>query len=320
MSESESDAEKCLESFEDCEQRQVGDVANRIVKLIFDYCLVTRQSRRGSGVETVVERRVFTIRTFLVLCENSHNFMLGMPCACCDRPGPYIPDYCEHERPCQTITVCPGCKAGICGQCTGFVEDYDIAKGKRCRNCGTHVAPLCKISLNGPRPLSLRQLTRARNQFYTFSRWVSSVRVKDRDFDFSKIFWNKYFDHLNWRFFVDAESFFDQRLPGQLKIVIAGMYFNGSHLLNMEFRKGFAGPYHYFHKDQDEDQPPNFIFPQLMIVVKMHSFAFKMLERMDVFYLDLIRKRLRTVWEQNLSIGLGVNIPKVNYPEDSFWR
>jgi hypothetical protein len=286
-----------------------------------EYCLVTRQSRRGPGVETVVVEGVFNIRTFLMLCVFLHNFMLGMPCACCDRSTPYIPLYVDDDdSPCQTITVCPGCNAGICGQCTGFVENFDIANGKLCRYCGTHVAPLCKISLNGPRPLSLRKLTRARNQFYIFSRWVSSVRSKDRDFDFSAIFWSSYFDHLSWRFFVDAEWFFDQQLPGQLKIVMAGIYFNGSHLLNMKFRKGFAGPYHDFHKDAAEDQPPNFIFPQLMNVVKMHSFAFKMLERMDVFYLDLIRKRLRTVWEQNLSIGLGVNIPKVNYPEDSFWR
>ena len=289
-----------------------------------DHCLVTRQSRCGSGAETVVEIRVFTIRTSSEMIKIYLNFPLGFPCACCDRPGPYIPDYCDHERPCQPITVCPGCKAGICGQCTGFVEDYDIARAKRCRYCGTHVAPLCKISLNGPQPLSFVEWRKARNRFYTFPRWVSSVRVKDRNFDFSKIFWKKYFDHLNWRFFVDAERFFDQQLPGQLKIVIAGMYHNGSPLLTMEFRKGFAGPYHDFHKDQDEDQPPNFIFRESMIILVMHSFAFKMLEKMKVkvCYLDSIRRRLRTFWRRELSIGLGIDIPEVKKPQDdlSFWH
>ena len=281
----------------------------------YDYCLVTRQSRCGSGAETVVKEGVFTIRTFWEMRITYLNFPLGLPCACCDRPGP--PPYSDDDRPCQTITVCPGCKAGVCGRCTGFVEDYSIARRKRCRYCGTRVAPLCKISLNGPQPLSFVEWRKARNHFYTFSMWISSVMVRNRDFDFSRIFWKSYFDHLNWRFFVDAERFFNQQLPGQLKIVIAGMYHNGSPLLTMEFRKRFAGPYHDFHKDR-----PNPIFRESMIVLVMHSFAFKMLERMDVFYLDLIRKRLRTVWEQNLSIGLGVNIPKVNYPEDSlsFWR
>jgi hypothetical protein len=282
-----------------------------------DPCLITKQSRCGSGAETVVETNVFSIRTFFEMIIIYLNFLLGLPCACCDRPGPYIPPHVDDERPLQTITVCPGCKAGICGQCTGFVEDYDIAKEKRCRYCGTRVAPLCKISLNGPQPLSFVEWQKARNNFYTFSMWVSSVRVKDINFDFSIIFWKSYFDHLNWRFFVDAESFFDQRLPGELEIVIAGMHHYGSPRLTMRFRTRFAGPYHRFHKDRR-----NPIFKQSRNLVVMHSFAFKMLERMDVFYLDTIRRRLRTFWERNLSIGLGVNIPKVNYPEDSlsFWR
>jgi hypothetical protein len=289
-----------------------------------DYCLETRQSSRGYGVETVVVEGVLRIRTFLVLCEFSHNFPLGMPCAGCDRRAPYIPLHVDDDSLCQIITVCPACNAGICGQCTEFIENYHIAKGKLCRYCGTDVAPLDKISLKGPRPLSLRQLIRARNQFYTFSRWLSSVRSKNRDFRFSGIFWESYFNHLSWRFFVDAEWFFDQQLPGQLKIVIAGMYFNGSHLLNMEFRKGFAGPYHDFHKDAAEGQPPNFMFPQLKNFVKMNSFAFKMLEKMKVkvCVLRSIRRQLITFWERKVSIGLGINIPEVNYPEDSlsFWR
>ena len=289
-----------------------------------DHCLVTRQSRCGSGAETVVETKVFSIRTFREMRITYLNFPLGLPCACCDRPGPYIPPYSDDDRPCQTITVCPGCKAGVCGRCTGFVEDYSIAGRKMCRYCGTRVAPLCKISLNGPQPLSFVEWRKARNHFYTFPRWVSSVMVRNRDFDFSGIFWKSYFNHLNWRFFVDAESFFDQQLPGQLKIVMAGIYFNGSHLLNMKFRKGFAGPYHDFHKDAAEGQPPNFMFPQLMNVVKMNSFALKILEKMKVkvCVLHSIRRRLRTFWRRELSIGLGIDIPEVKKPQDdlSFWH
>lgn len=318
MSQSKLDAKRCLARFQDFERREIGGVSSDSAPKR-EYCLVTRQSRSCSGAETVVVEGDFNIYTFSMLCENSHNFPLGiMPCAGCNRQTPYIPLYVDDDRTCQTITVCPGCNAGICGQCTEFIENYPIAKGKRCRNCGIHLAPLCKISLKGPRPLSLRQLTRARNQFYTFSKWLSSVRSKDRDFDFSAIIWSSYFNHLSWRFFVDAEWFFDQQLPGQLKIIMAGIYFNGSHLLNMEFRKEFAGPYYDFHKDQDEDQPPNFIFPKLMNVAKMNSFSLKMLEKMNVkvCVLRSIRRQLITFWERKVSIGLGLNIPKVNYPED----
>ena len=290
-----------------------------------DFNLVSKPFGYGGGTYMAVIENSFVRRTFLFMVKNSGIFRFYMLCACCDKDGPFIPDYSgEDDRIYRTVTVCRGCKASICDGCTRFVEQYKCAKKKRCRYCGTHVAPLCKISLNGPQPLSFVEWRKARNRFYTFPRWVSSVRVKDRNFDFSKIFWKKYFDHLNWRFYVDAERFFDQQLPGQLKIVIAGMYHNGSPLLTMEFRKGFAGPYHDFHKDQDEDQPPNFIFRESMIILVMHSFAFKMLEKMKVkvCYLDSIRRRLRTFWRRELSIGLGIDIPEVKKPQDdlSFWH
>jgi len=270
-----------------------------------DFNLVSKPFGYGGGTYMTVIENSFVRRTFLFMVKNSGIFRFYLLCACCDKDGPFIPDYSgEDDRIYRTVTVCRGCKASICDGCTRFVEQYKCAKKKRCRYCGTHVAPLCKIILTGPQPSYFQELRDARQNSYTFHRWVSSILAKNPDFDFSGIFWKTYFDVFSWRFFVDAERFLNKQLPDECKIVISSMTFHNSLRLTKSSREKFAGPYHHFHND-----PKNFLFDQSKKHVVMYSIAFKMLESMTNNYLDLVLKRLRTIWGQKMLNGLGVNIP-----------
>jgi hypothetical protein len=276
----------------------------------------------GNGIYTRLELVVSRIRDFSFMVEKSTYFGLCKACACCNNSAPFIP-YCPQKESQfnSHIAICPGCQASICFGCINFIECYDCASTKRCRWCGTRVVPLNKVDLTVPFPSYFEDLRNAEQDFYTFNTWKSSILRLNREFYFSGIFWASYFDRKGWRFFVNAQRFFEHKLPNEYNIVLASMLFQVCR------SKEFVEFYRHFHEG-----PESFLFCQSARLVQMNSFAHKMLARMvqdfSVSHLRLrhlqllVLKRLRAGFALKMSNGLGVNIPPPkNSPDEScFWN
>jgi hypothetical protein len=280
MSQSEYDAARCLArllSFEDCEERQVGDVSNRFVKFN-------------------TERR-----TFKILRNTPFS---RFPCACCDGDSETFevdPNdfYLRHY-----IRVCQGCQAPICSNCVDFISDCSLAqKIKRCRWCSSQVHPPCEHDLHAPPNVDLLQLLldicKARVDFQAFINWKVRVFQRNLYFDFSKIFWAAYFDRSGWQFFANAKNFFEIKLRLECELVFARM----SCCFNTDpSRKRFAGLYYRFQQNEI-----NFLFPQTRNVMLMDTFAFQMLKRMSIHRFQVfVLGRLRAIFAKKLSDGLGI--------------
>ena len=280
----------------------------------YDFVLQSRSCR--DGISTSVMQTIFLLRTFLLMINDSSNFLSHAPCACCNGNAPYISKgdqeitQFHHE-----ITVCRCCQASICYGCTEFITYYSCASKKRCRWCGTHVVPLCKIDLSGPLPSYFKELRRARKRFYALSMWKSSITLYHRDFNFSGIFWASYFNQKGWRFYVDAEWFFNERLPNEYNIVMARMLILNSKRVSKSLHQYFCDSYGSLHARPDAS-----LFAQSAKRLQMYSFAFKMLfKTMISSGCYGILRRLRSGLAIQMSNGLGVYIPPPKKsPEDDF--
>lgn len=271
-----------------------------------DYTLLSFPSKYGS--RTVIVNNPFSKRDFrlMLMLKKSSNSLSYIPCACCDGNAPYISKGPQQNTQIHNqITVCPGCQASICYGCSEFITYFTCASKKRCRWCGTHVVPLCKIDLSGPLPPYFKELRCARKRFYAFSRWKFRISPYHRDFNFSGIFWASYFNQKGWRFYVDAEWFFNERLPNEYNIVMARMLILNSKRVSKLLHQYFCDSYGSLHARQDAS-----LFFQSVKRLQMYSFAFKMLfKTMISSNCNGVLKRLRSVWALEMSNGLGVNIP-----------
>jgi hypothetical protein len=280
MSESESDAEKCLEHFEDCEQRQVGDVSNRIVKFITE-----RRTFKNIGREIPFPR---------------------FPCACCNGDfGTFQVDPNDYYFS-QSLIVCPQCQAPICPCCIDFISRNSWAEQiKRCRWCSSRVHPLCEHDLHSPPNVDILKLLldilKAQENFQAFINWKSRLFQHDLYFDFSKIIWAPYFDRIGWQFFVNAKNFFEQKLRLECELVFARI----SCFNTESSRKKFAGPYYSFHANT-----MNLLFPQSRNAMLIKTFAFRALRRMNYYHYHhfqhFVLRRLGAIWGKRLSDGLGI--------------
>jgi hypothetical protein len=281
MSESKSDAERCLARFEDCEQRQVGDVSNRIVKFITE-----RRTFKNIGRETPFPR---------------------FPCACCDGDSGTFQVDPDDFYFSQSLIVCPQCQAPICPCCVDFISNCSLAQQiKRCRWCSSRVHPLCEHDLHSPSSFEILQLLldilKAREDFQAFINWKSRVFQHNLHFNFPKIFWGPYFDRIGWQFFAYAKNFFEKKLRLECELVFARI----SCCFSTESsRKRFVGSYYRFH-----DNEMNFLFPQTRNVMLMNTFAFKMLKRMNIHlnhrFQVFVLGRLGAIWRKRIADGLGI--------------
>jgi hypothetical protein len=277
-----------------------------------DYILKSRPY--GGGISTSVVNTIFQLYTFLSMIKNSSNFLSNAPCACCNGNAPYISKgKQEITQFNHHITVCQTCQASICYGCTEFMTYYSCASKKRCRWCGTHVVPLYKIDLSGPLPSYFKELRRARERFYALSMWKSSITLYHRDFNFSGIFWASYFNQKGWRFYVDAEWFFNERLPNEYNIVMARMLILNSKIVSKSLHQNFCDSYGSLHARPDAS-----LFFESAKCLQMYSFAFKMLKTMKPFDCYGILRRLRSRLAIQMSNGLGYIPPPKKSPEDDF--
>jgi hypothetical protein len=288
-----------------------------------DFVLVSRQyGGYGGGISTLVVKNIFQRYTFLLIVKKSSNSLSYAPCACCDGNAPYISRGEKNGQSNHHITVCPGCQASICYRCTEFVKQYSCAQQKRCRWCGTYVVPRCEVDLAGPLPPYVEELRCARKSFYTFSMWTLGILPYHRDFNFSGIFWASYFNQKGWRFYVDAEWFFNERLPNEYNIVMARMLILNSYRVSESLQQTFLDSYRRLHA-----HPNASLFFASSKRLQMYSFAFRMVfktKTMNRSNCYGVLRRLRSVWALQMSNGLGVNIPAPKKsPEDDescFWN
>lgn len=260
-----------------------------------DYQLVHTPNR--DGYSTSIQRRPFRLRTFLhMLLER---MFYDFPCACCNYR--YSPNS-------EQITTCQNCQAPICHSCTNFMLEYDIAKNKRCRWCGIPIYPPVTIGFVGP---YFTELSSTQQYFYYLGEWFLRIIQNDSEFDFSKIIWQNYFERRGWRFYIDANWFFTQKLPNEYNIVMASMSFHRLKRFKRQYSKNFHPFFERFNAD-----PAIFMFFKSSQIVFMHSLAVMMMKNMENRFFFHVLKRIEAKFEEKLSDGLGVNIKFTTRPSD----
>jgi hypothetical protein len=210
------------------------------------------------------------------------------------------------------IITCQHCRAPVCNKCICFIENYECAKSKKCRWCGSVASPLKQIGLQDG---NADEYQCAMQQFDCLGDWFRKIIRSDRKFDFSRISWQQHFQKEGWHFYVNANHFFTVQLPNQYDVVMAKMIFNRSKHLKHENCKKIVPFLQRFNSRQDPD-----LFFQSRQLVVMHTMSVMMLKSMEDEFFYGILKRVEAICALKLSNGLGVRVLQRQKSKDDSWR